>query len=454
MKLALSGGDVDSSLVIRGWILHSCNREFPMNLKLNFGNRRHRSAKPPKAKHAGRGGRGAGVFLILFGLIFTLAGSAFTWFMSVDVWKKSSDSRQWEEVSCVIVSSEVVRRSTSDGVNYRPGILFRYTWDGTEYESDSYRFMEVSSSNRGWAGEVVARYPAGSSHTALVNPRNPEEAVLDRRMGASFILTLLPLVFVLVGLGVVTGGVLTIRKKQTSASVRSGDSEAPRALRDASLLGLPEFPPEPPPGGTVPLKPVHSPLGKFVGLLIFALLWNGVIFLFLSVGGPLEPGGDIVPRLVLGLFALIGVGVFLGAVYSGVSFFFGPRIQVEADAATLNPGHPVKISWRFTRGSTGLRNLKIFLEGITEAEYTTGSGKNRSTVTNRKTFLRETLFQSDNRMELPHGDLEYQVPDSLPHSFEASKNRIRYTLHIQGDIPLMPNLKNEYRAYVPPRPIS
>jgi hypothetical protein len=425
-----------------------------MNLKLNFGNRRLRTSKPPTARRAGRGGRGAGGCLIVFGLFFALVGMAVTWFLSVDVWQKSRDSKNWEEVSCVIVSSEVVRRSTSDGVNFRPGIVFRYTWEGTEYESDSYRFIEVSSGNRGWADNIVARYPPGSSHTALLNPRNPEEAVLERHLGASFLLTFLPLVFVVIGLAVVAGGAVVLRKKGNVASVRSGDSEAPRALRDASLLGLPEFPPEPPPGGTVALKPVHSPLGKFVGLLIFALLWNGFIFLFLTVGGPLEPGGDIVPRLVLGVFSLIGLGVFLGAVYSGISFFFGPRIQIEADSATLNPGHPVKISWRFTRGSHSLRNLRIFLEGITEAEYTTGSGKNRSTVTNRKTFLRETLFESDNRMELPYGDLEYHVPDSLPHSFEASKNRIRYTLRIQGDIPLMPNLKNEYRAYVPPKPIS
>lgn len=421
-----------------------------MSLKFNLGRRRRRTIKPPSARSARGGG---GVFLIGFGLIFALGGAAFTWFLSVEVWQKSHDSRQWEEVPCTIVSSEVGQRSTSDGVNYRPEIVFRYTWQEMTYESDTYRFMDVSSSNRGWARDVVARYSPGSAHTALVNSRNPDEAVLERSLGASFLLTFIPLIFVFVGAGIIVAGAVAHRKKAADASVRSGDTEAPRALRDASLLGLPEFPPEPPPGGRVELKPARSALGKFLGLLFFAIIWNGFIAVLINVSGVLESDSDLPLRLFFGLFTLIGLGLLLGTLYSGIAFFFGPRIRVEASSASLTPGEPFKISWRFTRGSSGPRNLTVLLEGVTEAEYTTGSGKNRSRHTDRKTFLKDTLMQTDDRMRIPQGEVEFSVAESLPHSFEASNNRIRYTLRFQGDIPLMPNLNTEYRLYVPPRPI-
>ena len=422
-----------------------------MNLKLNLGGRRRRSAKPPSARSARGSG---GVFLIGFGLIFVLAGAAFTWFTSVEVWQKSRESRQWVEVPCTIVSSEVVRQSTSDGDNYRPEIMFRYTWQEVDYESDSYRFMEVSSSNRGWARDVVALYSPGSAHTALVNPRDPGEAVLERSLGASFLLTLIPLAFLFAGVGIMVAGGVVHRKKPADASVRSGDTEAPRALRDAALLGLPEFPPEPPPGGGLELKPARSALGKFLGLLVFAIFWNGFIAVFATVSGVLESDADLFLRLFLSAFGLIGIGLIIGALYSALAFFFGPRIRVEASAASLTPGQPFKINWRFTRGSGGPRNLTVLLEGVTEAEYTTGSGKNRSRHTDRKSFLRNTLLETEDRMRIPQGEVEFHVPESLPHSFEATNNRILYTLRFRGDIPLMPNLNAEYRLYVPPRPIS
>ncbi len=425
-----------------------------MNLSLNFG-RGRKNKSIPSARRAGKRGRG-GLILIPFGLLFAAAGAVAGWFIAQDTWLKVLESRDWPEVACTVLTSEVDRRRGSDSTTYRPAITYRYSWEDREWESSRYRFMDYSSSNRGWAQGVVNRYSPGSVHTARINPADPSEAVLERELGWHVLLTFIPLAFVAVGFVISGAGIYNLRKKNVAATVRSGDSVASTALRPASLLGLPEFP-EDSPGGKTKLKPRQGPLARFLTMAVFALFWNGItwaIFAGILNDGRQSGSYEMMPLALMSLFALIGLAVALAACYYAVGFFFGPRIDVFAHSATLTCGTPWTLQWTFRRGSGGINRLRVFLEGATEGEYTTGSGKNRSRTVDTKVFLREEIFDSGERFDIARGEGDLTVPEHIPHSFEAPSNRIVYTLRVEGDIRFMPNLREQYRVYVAPRPVT
>ncbi len=424
-----------------------------MKFRLNFGGRRKQSGVPT-VRQARKRGRG-GWLLIPFGLIFAIGGGFATWFVAIDTWYNALQSRDWPEVACTIVSSEVETRRGSDSTTYRPDLSYRYTWEDREWESSRYRFINFSSGNRSWAEAIVATYSPGSVHTALVNPRDPSEAVLERELGWHGLLTFIPVLFIFVGLALSGAGVYGLRKNREAAQVRSGDSMASTELRPGALLGLPEFP-EDPPGGKAELRPRHGPLARFLGMAGFAVLWNGFTWTILGaiISEGRESGShEIMPLAILSLFALIGIAVAIAAVYYAIGFFFGPRVTVYAGSSTLACGQSWNLNWTFRRGSGSIGRLRVFLEGATEGEYTTGGGKNRSRTIDTKVFLREEIFDSEERFEIARGEAALTVPENIPHSFEAPSNRIVYTLRVEGDIRFMPNLREQYRVYVAPLPV-
>src|SRR5215213_9577168 len=125
-----------------------------------------------------RAGQGTGC-LVLFGLVFALIGGVALWFTFVRPMSRLVAARSWQETPCVIAESQVLESSDSDGGStYKPDIHFTYTFEGREYRSNRYNFIDVSSSGRGGKEEIVAYYSPGLHTVCWVNPENPSEAVL------------------------------------------------------------------------------------------------------------------------------------------------------------------------------------------------------------------------------------------------------------------------------------
>jgi hypothetical protein len=138
---------------------------------------------------------------MLFFSVFLIAGLVATWFLLLRPLARVYDARQWPATSCTVVSSEVKSHSDSDGTTYSVHIVYRYTVNGRDYQSDRYNFMGGSSSGYNSKKTVVRRYPPGKPAFCYVNPRDPSDAVLERRFTPMMLVGLFPLIFVAVGAG-------------------------------------------------------------------------------------------------------------------------------------------------------------------------------------------------------------------------------------------------------------
>jgi hypothetical protein len=62
---------------------------------------------------------------------------------------------------------------------YVPRVSYEYAVGKSHHLSDRISHLDASSTNRGWAEEIVARYPAGASVSVRVNPAKADESVLE-----------------------------------------------------------------------------------------------------------------------------------------------------------------------------------------------------------------------------------------------------------------------------------
>lgn len=109
-----------------------------------------------------------------------------------------SIAHHFRPVEGTIISSdlgtEVTEVDESEGgrqsyTSYHPEIRFGYAVDGVEYDSGAYAQAASlgvhTTGNQKRVEQIVALFPAGSTHPAWYDPRTPEVAYLylDRRSG-------------------------------------------------------------------------------------------------------------------------------------------------------------------------------------------------------------------------------------------------------------------------------
>lgn len=148
---------------------------------------------------------GARLYLSGIGLALALAGGLFSWLM----WRSYSralEIGEWEQLPCLIMDSGVAERGEFGRNEWRFEILYGYRWEGRDYESDRFRLRGSSwTQKRGEVEELVAMYPAGSTHLCRVNPENPERAVLRVESRAPGYSIWFPALIGVGGIGVVVG---------------------------------------------------------------------------------------------------------------------------------------------------------------------------------------------------------------------------------------------------------
>jgi uncharacterized protein DUF3592 len=139
--------------------------------------------------------------LTAFFAVFFLAGAGFSLFFlgpAVKVLKAKS----WPAMSCTILSSQVRTHSSDDGgPTFSVDVLYTYSYGGREYRSDRYQFLGGSSGGYQAKERIVRRLPPLTRTPCYVNPDEPAEAVLNRDFSAEYAFGLVPLLFMLVGLG-------------------------------------------------------------------------------------------------------------------------------------------------------------------------------------------------------------------------------------------------------------
>jgi hypothetical protein len=170
---------------------------------------------------------------------------------------------------------------------------------------------------------------------------------------------------------------------------------------------------------------------------------SGIAWVFVSQNSDVP----LFPKVMIGLFALIGLGILYGALHQFLALF-NPRIRLTADAGAVPLGGRLRLEW-IVEGRPGkLRRLSITLEGREEATYRRGT----STSTDRHVFASVPLVEMDDAAQIASGHATVVVPANSMHTFEARNNKVLWRLRVRSEIPRWPDVDDEYPLSVLPQP--
>ena len=431
--VAIGGGGI--FFCVRGFIRDRRGRNEPEAL-----------ASQPLSARAGNI-QGRKILIAFFGVFF-LTGAAVFFFTFVRPVLRIIDARGWERTSCVVISSEVTRHSGSKGGStYSVNILYSYEVKGREYRANRYNFMGGSSSGYDGKAAIVNRHPPGAKTFCYVNPRDPTDAVLEPGVTADLWFGLIPLVFVVVGVG---GLYFTLRsKKQDGASLSPQVEERMRRFfPGAANSGRPLVRDEAEASPSRVLKPQFSPGAKLLGIICVAAFWNGIgsVFVWQVIQSWRKHNPEWFLTVFMIPFVAIGL-VMIGYVFYMFLSLFNPRPRLTVTPGDATLGGPLDVRWELSGRTDRISRLSVRLEGREEATYRRGT----STSTDKSVFAKIELFNTTDRAAIRSGQARVVVPPDLMHSWASGHNKIVWSLQIHGDIQWWPDVKEEFPFTVLPQ---
>jgi hypothetical protein len=403
--------------------------------------------RPPEAEkpiaaaalQKGEKGRGKYGLAALFA-VFAVAGGLMLYPLGIKPIARTIAAESWVTTPCQVLQAEVRSHDSDDGTTYSVYILYQYEFSGQTYKSDRYEFVGGSSSGYRGKARTVALYEAASNPVCYVNPKDASEAVLKRGFHAKLLLALFPLPFLLIGIGglvglfrgnVVTGGGTVLPRLARQPGQVADAVALLRVTGSARTVLAPKLPPK----------------AKFIGMTVFALIWNVIILVFVAAIANGFRHGDPswVGLLVLLPFVAVGVGVAGGAVYQFLALF-NPRPTLELSSRIIPLGTAAELSWSFSGQTSRIDEFTVTLRGVEEAKYRKGT----DTCTDRNTFYEMELYRTSNAGEIASGQVGFVVPPDTMHSFEAENNKIVWTLDIHGSVKGWPDVKESFQITVTP----
>ena len=141
------------------------------------------------------------IILLLFGGIFTTIGIVAGLVVGKPILDNAKASEQWPQTQGEVLESELNESRDDNGKTYAAHVIYRYSLDGGEFESDRIWFGgDYSTSNRSEMFEVVKKYPIGQAVTVYYSPDDPAEAVLiPGAYTSSYLLFGIGMVFLAIG---------------------------------------------------------------------------------------------------------------------------------------------------------------------------------------------------------------------------------------------------------------
>lgn len=149
-------------------------------------------SKQPK----GVGGRIIGT---IFFLAFFAMGALFCVFIGREFFL-NLQTRGWTPTECVIVESRVEEDRKQSGNPYGFAVRYEYQWQGRTYSSLQWSRQNTHFDDYSKAQRLASQYALDTRATCLVDPANPQSAVLEKPSLWIGIAVFFPLVFVGIGL--------------------------------------------------------------------------------------------------------------------------------------------------------------------------------------------------------------------------------------------------------------
>lgn len=377
------------------------------------------------ARSAVRGRQASPVVMGFIFLIFGGAGLALLFGLVVPKAREWWQMRQWTPTDAQVVWSRVVSKSSDDGTTYAVDILYRYNFNGRSHLANRRNLMGGSSSGYDRKKAFVDAHPPGSALQVFVDPAKPWRAVIQRDMGWWALFGLFPLPFLAIGF---FGLRSSLRKRGSPTPSFTEPVIAPG--RSSGLVRT----------GAVPViksgewvRIGHVPVAGLIFVIIFAAIWNGVVW------GPMRDSGagDGLGFFFFLPFALVGIAVIAAVIYSLFSLL-GPKYEIQIDESNLARGESTQVRWRRS-GRASATSFALYLVAKEEASYRNGS----STSTATSVFHEQVLFETSVPMAMEKGHVELRIPsDALP-SFHGTSNRLRWFLALRAGIPRLPDVRGE-----------
>lgn len=394
-----------------------------------------------------RGGEKAGRgCLALFALPFLGFGLFALGFAGKLLIDHARTGSHYVETICEIVGKRLVESHDSDGSTYRPEFTFTFNAGGETVEATGYSVVgNLSTGDRRGSARALARFEVGGEYPCWYDPRDPGRAVLTRAFPTfPFAMMLLfGVIFSAIGGGLLLGALGVFGRSSRSRPMKAGGVRLP----------LPSVPKAMPPAGTMrPVRPDAGLAAKAIGLLVFSLFWNGIVSIFVVVtirewmtgGHPWFQTIFLVPFVAIGLFvAALTVHQFLVAgTYRG--------LLVQMDRQLAHPGDRIRVSVRHS-GQYVVDTWNASVVCREKVRYTRGT----ETHNEDRVVYEQAVDEAAGLPVSPARPLQREFSATIPreamHSFDASCNKIVWSIRLKAEVPGRADLDVEYPVLVYPR---
>lgn len=388
----------------------------------------------------------------LFGSVFLIAGVCMLVFGNLMPWLSARAARDWPEVPCAVISSEVRRHDGDGSVSYSVEIEYRYDFDNQTFESSRYDFKVVNKSRKR-CRQIVAGLPAGKKTVCFVDPDDPGSAVMDRNWEMGWLIFLMGCIFSAIGAAVAIGGILSGKRQRRSRDVShtvgnlrgEGSVAAPAVVETDSCF----------PGDAedqtwdVPqrLKPTSSPFKNFVGLCVSSAFWNGIVSIFVwnLFAGGVPDVFSVFMGLFLTPFILVGI-VLLAATLQAFLTLLSPVVEIATTSGAVARGGTVDVAWEIIGNSNRISRLQISAWGTEEAKYRQGT----DTVIDHSDFDHVIVVDTQDDQMIGFGSSAITIPAATMHTFEGENNKVTWALHVKATLRRWPDINQNYRFRVRP----
>ena len=145
------------------------------------------------------------------GTVFVGVGYLVGIWLGKPILDDAKTSTTWPTTPGEVIESELERHRGEDGTTYSALVVYRYSLDGGEFESDRVWIGgNYSTSNRAEMQAVVREYPVGNRVTVYYSPDDPAQSVL--KPGAfisSYVCFGIGMVFLVIGSMLLLGVFIT-----------------------------------------------------------------------------------------------------------------------------------------------------------------------------------------------------------------------------------------------------
>jgi len=364
--------------------------------------------------------------LIVFALPFAAAGLFVAGLAGKDAWSAARMSR-WEEVPAQILEAELVTSRGSDSTTYKVKARYSYRYNGRDYKGSRVSLHggsdNIGSFHQRTYRELKRHKDSGLPFRCFVDPGNPYESVLFRKLrwGLLLLKTVFGLVFSGVGLGLMALGIVARKKTKDEDAQKAAHPDKPWLWRKDWAEGM----------------VTSSNRGTMIFACAFAAFWNLIAWpVTILVLRDVLAGEEERKALFVLLFPAAGAGLATWAVRSivrwrkfGQSRFQMPEVPGVLGGRLAGVVHaPVHI--------TPEDGFHLTLSCVNKV--TSGSGKNRSTKERilwqeKRVMKRELLERDKTRSAIP---VLFAVPyDQQPTNDEDSDNEILWRLTVSAKVP-------------------